>query len=460
MRSLTLKLVLAFVLTSVVGMLLASLLIRQLYTQGFDDYVIDQQRDEFSEIAADYYGVYGSWDGFDRWYRRNSVGPQGGPPPGTQPNNDPTRRRFSGNIRFAIVDTNMVVVFGFDQYQPGKPVDAATVQNGTPLVIDDSIVGTIITPDRSIFRTPAEEVFLDRTGEALVLASSVSIVVAVLLSLLLARLITRPVRDLTAASRRIAAGDLEQQVVVRSRDELGTLATQFNRMSADLAHANQLRRQMTADIAHDLRTPLTVIAGYLESLRDEVLKPTPARFATMYAEVQLLLHLVEDLHLLSMADAGELPLALQPIQPGALLERVASTYYDAAAQQDVHLSLQVAPDLGTIMADPEQVVRALGNLVSNALRHTPAGGWIELRADRTAGMLEFTVADSGEGIAAEHLPNLFERFYRTDSARHQADGGSGLGLAIVRSIAQAHGGDVSVASTPGTGSVFTITLPA
>src|SRR5262249_40074194 len=160
--------------------------------------------------------------------------------------------------------------------------------------------------------------------------------------------------------------------------ELGVLAVQFNHMSADLARATELRRQMTADVAHDLRTPLTVIAGYLEALRDRVLKPTPERFATMYDETRLLLRLVDDLPALSRADTGELPIERRPAAPRQLLEHVVETYCHAAAQQDVALRVDVADTMPDICVDGEQIARALGNLVSNALRYTPAGGTITL----------------------------------------------------------------------------------
>lgn len=458
MRSLTVKLVLAFLLTSVAGMILASLLIRASVARGFDDYVLDQRRAAFVADLSAYYAATGSWQGVERWVRSQEPRRDGPPAKGA----GPPRVNPERVAPFVLADATGAVVIPFEQrFRPGQQLDADDLARGVPVVVDGHTVGTVITPERPPFpNNLAEERYLSRIDGALAVAGAASVGIALGLGVLLARLITRPVRELTAAAQRIAGGDLAQQVPVRSRDELGLLTAQFNQMSRDLAHATTLRRQMTADIAHDLRTPLTVIAGYLEALRDRVLKPTPERFATLHAETQLLLRLVEDLHTLSLADAGELPLQRQPIAPRQLLERVAGAHRHTAEQQGVTLTVEAEATLPALNADPEHLARVLGNLVSNALRHTPRGGQVTLTARALPAGVQLTVTDTGEGITPEHLPNIFERFYRADTARAAVDGGSGLGLAIAKSLVEAHGGQISVASAPGQGTAFTITLPA
>jgi len=204
---------------------------------------------------------------------------------------------------------------------------------------------------------------------------------------------------------------------------------------------------------------LTVLAGYLEMLRDEVLPPTPARFATLFEETALLLRLTEDLHTLARADAGELRLARETVAPGTLVEHVAAAHQQAAARQGVVLQVEAREPLPTVWVDPQWMSRALTNLVGNALRYTPAGGRVTLAARAGAGQVELVVADTGSGIAPEHLPNIFERSYQADPARAGGGGGSGLGLAIVKSLVEAHGGRVAVSSALGQGTAFTIALP-
>jgi signal transduction histidine kinase len=467
MRSLTFKLVLAFLLTSVAGMALAAIFIRQSVTREFDSYVIAERRASFVEDVSAYYTRSGSWAGIDGWLRDQGLRQAAGPPPAPA-----DARRVLIRLRFVLADSAGVVVVPFGPYTLGRTVAPAELARGAPVVVDGRTVGTVITPDPTDIRNVAEERYLARTDAALGIAAAVMVGVALALGILLARVITRPVRELTAAAQNIAGGDLEQHVPVRGRDELGLLAAQFNHMSADLARATRLRRQMTADVAHDLRTPLTVIAGYLEALRDQVLKPTPERFATMYDETCLLLHLVDDLHTLTLADAGELALERRPLAPQQLLDRVAETYRHTAEQRGVALRVEAESGVPDVCVDAEQLTRALNNLVSNALRYTPAGGTITLSArhetkderrktkdDGDDPFVRLGVSDTGVGIAAEHLPSIFERFYRADPSRQQETGGSGLGLAIVKSIVEAHGGQVGVASAPGQGTTFTIALP-
>jgi len=277
---------------------------------------------------------------------------------------------------------------------------------------------------------------------------------------LLARTLTRPLRALTQATHRMAGGELEQEVLVKSGDEIGELAAAFNQMSREVARANKARRQMTADVAHELRTPLTVIAGYIESMRDGVLAPTPERLSVIYAEIEHLQHLVGDLRTLTQADAGQLKLNRQPISPQELLRQAFAAFEYQAAQKGVSLEMQLNGALPAITIDESRIAQVLGNLLSNALRYTPSGGRVTLAAAAPDGdRVTLTVQDTGPGIAPEDLPFIFNRFYRADKSRAEENGESGLGLAISKALVEAHGGQIEAQSALEKGMTFVIHLP-
>jgi two-component system, OmpR family, sensor histidine kinase BaeS len=282
---------------------------------------------------------------------------------------------------------------------------------------------------------------------------------ALVLGLILARTLSRPIRALTAATRAMAQGALGTQVDIRSNDELGELGASFNQMSTDLARSLQLRRQMTADIAHDLRTPLAVILGYTEALNDGKFVGDPSIYAILHDEAQHLSRLIDDLRMLSLADAGELPLQRTPTAPRELLERAAAAHRVKAEEKGVNLTVAAATDLPRVDVDPERMQQVLGNLVSNALRYTPAGGEIALRGDVVEDKVTLQVQDSGIGIETSELPLIFERFYRGDRSRTSNTGESGLGLPIAKSLVEMHQGVITVASQVGEGTTFTIALP-
>lgn len=301
--------------------------------------------------------------------------------------------------------------------------------------------------------------FEDTVYRGLGLGIGAGVLLALGVGLLLAKQLTRPIRALTAATGTLADGDLGTQLPVTSEDEIGELTRSFNQMSHDLAHANQLRQQMTADIAHDLRTPLTVISGYTEGLSEGKFKASPETFRMMHQQVQQLQHLLDDLRTLSLADAGELSLHKRPIDPRALLERTAVAYLQQAEAQAITISVDADTNLPPINVDVQRMVQVLNNLVSNALRYTPANGTITLSSNVQNDHVLLSVRDTGIGIPAKDLPNIFERFYRADSNRTRTDhDASGLGLAITKAIVEAHNGTISVESELGVGTAFTVKI--
>ncbi|WP_442303869.1 sensor histidine kinase [Streptomyces sp. 2RAF24] len=278
-------------------------------------------------------------------------------------------------------------------------------------------------------------------------------------SVLAAAPLVRPLRALTVAAQRMRDGDDTARVPVRGDDEVGRLARAFNAMSAQRARLEDQRRAMVGDVAHELRTPLSNIRGWLEAAQDGVAEPDARFLASLHEEAMLLTHVVGDLQDLAAADAGELRLHPEPLEVGELLAQVAGAHRAAAEAAGVRITAD-PPGGAWLTGDPVRLRQVVGNLVSNAVRHTPAGGAVTLTygpADGGGTLVE--VADTGSGIAPEDLPRVFDRFWRADRSRSRRTGGSGLGLAIVRKLVEAHGGTVAARSAPGRGTVFTVRLP-
>jgi len=305
--------------------------------------------------------------------------------------------------------------------------------------------------------------FLAALNRGILLATAIAGLAGIVLGAILVRQIIAPLRNLQSAAHAIADGDLSQRVRLVSGDEVGDLGHAFNQMAQALEHNERLRRHMMADITHELRTPLTVIQGQVEALLDGVFPLTPEQLGPILDETILLSRLVADLRELALAEAGKLTIERRPVDLNDLLGRIAAAVGPVAAEKGISLQVDVPPDLPAISADPDRLSQVTHNLLSNALRHTPAGGKIAVLAGHAQETREvwLQVSDTGEGIPAGQLPYVFDRFYRADPARSRATGGTGLGLAIVRAIVEAHGGQVSVASdgVPGRGSTFEVRLP-
>ncbi len=280
-----------------------------------------------------------------------------------------------------------------------------------------------------------------------------------IIGLFLMRRVVTPLAEVITAAHSVAAGDLTTRVRVSGPGDLRGLIESFNHMADALQRSDRERRALLADVAHELRTPLAVIRGRLEGIVDGIYPADEAHVAPALEEAYVLERLVEDLRQLTLAEARQLPVERRPIDLGEIAARAAEIFSAEAAETNIALKVQAATDLPPVLADPQRMDQVIGNLLSNALRFTPPGGQVALNVDKTAAGVRLSVTDTGEGIAAEDLPHVFDRFYRGEKSRARASGGAGLGLAIAKAWVQAMDGEIGVESTPGYGSCFWLTLP-
>ncbi len=325
---------------------------------------------------------------------------------------------------------------------PGvEPVEGYPPEGGRPFRRLSSIPGTLL---------------LEGLLRIVIVVTVAGIAVGVISS----RGLTAPLNKLAETAQAIGARDLSRRVEVKGSDEVKAVARAFNEMADKLAKAESLRSNMLADVAHELRTPISVIQGNLRAILDDVYELDKAEIARLYDQTRHLSRLVDDLHELSLAEANQLPLSMTAVNLSAIIQETVATYTPIVEAEGISVHLALDDSTPTIQADRARLTPCLQNLLNNAIRHTPSGGEITVELACEAKLVHLRVRDSGQGIAPEYLPYVFGRFYRADPARSRDTGGSGLGLAIVKAIVEAHGGQVTAASEGvGHGSTFTIQLP-
>jgi signal transduction histidine kinase len=451
------KLMAAFVLVLAVSVGGVTLVARQTTTLEFQQYMGGGNADLLAAQLADYYAQNGSWNGVEAVLSAGGMLGGRGMMRGGSPGG-PNRRLIVADARGSVVVDSGGTAGGMlpsSQLERGAPLMAGGQRVGTLLVSGGSGMGGMLGA--------AEQNFLDRVNRAVLIAGLVAGVVALLVGFIVFSSITAPLNKLARAAHAVAQGDLAQRVDIRTGDEIAELGAAFNTMAANLEHGEQLRREMTADIAHELRTPLSVIQGNLEAMLDGVYPADAEHIQPALNQAQLLARLIEDLRTLALADAGQLALNHQPTDAVGLVRRVVASFEPTAADRGIQLQVNAPASLPPVLMDGQRIAQVLTNLLGNALHYTPPAGRIEVSLTSENRFVTVAVRDTGSGIAAEDLPHIFDRLYRADKSRaREADagaGGSGLGLAIARSIIQVHGGQIRAESEIGRGTTIAFTLP-
>ena len=431
---------------------------------------------------AVYYQIQGSWQGVDPLLEQASAlpgpmtgsrrWPGGSPPPG-------------GSLHFVLAGADGRVVYDGLEGRPGRRLSRDEQAVAQEITVGDEVVGQLVVtvPVSSTVLGPLEELFVERLRRWLLIGAALAGGLGLLLVLAVSRSMTAPLQRLAEAARAVAGRDFGHRVEVDGSAEMAEVARSFNDMAAALQKSEQQRQDMVADLAHELRTPLSVVQGNLRAILDDVYPLDKAEVARLYDETRLLSRLVDDLRELALADAGQLRLSLAPTDAARVMDVTVESLAPVAELQALDLQVQAPPDLPPVQADPDRLAQILRNLLINALRHTPSGGKVTVSAAAADGQVEFAVSDTGEGIAPEDLPHVFDRFWRADPARARrpegggplpADGapaapkavqdrwsgGTGLGLSIAQSLVEAQGGQIWAESTPCVGSTFRFQLPA
>ncbi|MBN1148730.1 MAG: HAMP domain-containing protein [Anaerolineales bacterium] len=410
--------------------------------------------DGLVSALEEYYQAHGSWEGAEAL-----LASPGGMHGRGQGNSSAQGGGMMMGQRLRLADADGNLAADTSAASATGRLSSAEKRAAIPLEVDGRTVGYLLAEGGMGYSRSDEIELLNRLNNAALTAGLIAGGLSLLLALLLAYRLLRPVRQLTGAARKLGEGDLSQRVEVSGGDELSVLAGAFNRMADSLQQAEEGRRALTADIAHELRNPLAVQRANLEALQDGIYPLAAESLAPILEQNLLLTRLVDDLRTLALAEAGQLKLERTSTDLVSLAGKIVERFKHQAASHEVDLRLEhPAPDL-TVCVDPMRVEQILSNLLSNALRYTPQGGQIVVGLQSTPRGAQLSVHDSGPGIPVEALPRLFERFYRGDRSRSRSEGGTGLGLAIARQLAEAHSGTLTAANHPQGGALFVLELP-
>jgi two-component system, OmpR family, sensor histidine kinase BaeS len=430
------------------------------FSRGFLGYLNEAAADRLQAVRPRLEQAYaengGTWDFLrddrKRWFKLLRPVAEGDASPAAVLAQRPLSDLAGAALRSTLLDAGLHFVVGHEGFRLDAP--------RWPLQSGGRTVGWITTAPFESVSAAGDVRFVASQYRASWTMGAVSVLLAALIALWAARRLLRPLRAVAAATHRLAAGDYATRVPVVAAGEVGQLASDFNRLAVTLERNEQMRRDFMADISHELRTPLGVLHGELEAMEDGVRPLNRVAVQSLQAEVATLNKLVSDLYDLSLAEAGAMTFRLVPLDLAELLQASATAYRSRLASAGIALEVRLSAQSLAVAGDGRRLHQLFGNLLENAVRYTDAGGTLRIDAERdAAGWVRVAFSDSAPGVAPEHLPRLFDRFYRVDASRNRASGGAGLGLAICRRIAEAHGGRIEARQSPLGGLCVMLWLP-
>lgn len=407
------------------------------------------------------YAQYQAWENCtDILYTGNAM--PGGTPwqrKGQDMNHGMGGKMPTTRLQIIDLDGNVISDTQESAHPPATQITESALQNALPLLYKDETVGYLLPEGARTFTSEQEEALVSQLNRAALIAASIAGGAGLILAILLAYGLLRPIQNLTQAAARVGEGDLSQRVIISGDNELSTLGSVFNQMAQSLQEEEEHRQALTADIAHELRTPLSIQQAHLEALQDGIYELSLKNLAPIAEQNRSLTRLVDDLRTLALADAGELSLERTETNLPGLIRRTATRFGAKAQTKGITFNLSLTSDCPTLNLDPQRIEQILNNLLSNALRYSPENASIEINLTHTTQRVSLAIHDKGHGISADELLHIFDRFYKGDKSRTRSNGGTGLGLSISRKLAQAHGGSLEAGNHPQGGAVFTLTLP-
>ncbi len=480
MHSLWSKLLVVFFLVILVSNAVVVIATNRITSGNFELYVTRAGRlwaEELSPILADYYARNGSWNGVERLLQRvERFVPNQATSPGNECESGDHEQCWNemdwetgmemgvkdawaaSFNRLVLTEPDGTVVADTSRHLVGEQLMADDLARGLPIKVNGHVVGVLIVTPVDLPGTPAGNI-LSALNRSVLWASIAAGLVALILGSILFLQMMRPLRSLSVAAKGIRTGDMSRRADERGQDEVAQVARAFNEMASALQRYELERRQTFAAIAHELRTPLSIIQSNLEAILDGILPADTEELTLLYEETRLLNRLIEDLRTLSLVDAGQLKLQKESVHVNELVEQVVERLRLHAAEKQMILLTTYSNNIPVIFADRERLTQVLTNLVDNAIRYSPSGTTVTIGAREAPGGVEIEVTDNGPGLPPQDLARVFDRFWRAEKSRNRATGGSGLGLAVVKQLVEAHGGIITVHSELGSGTRFTIFLP-